>query len=355
VSNTTVLCSGAEPRFDTFARPRKRALGRVDPHDGVHMRAPIVHCARMTLRTSALAIVLALTVSCADTKQLVLLEPSDVSEPAAAHDAGEPARDPSQSDASGARADAEITAVDAGPSPSAGPQLGADATTAQTAMNLTQPVLRYDFTGVGSVVRDMAGRADGRVLGESALDGSGSLTLDGVDDYVDLPNGVVSRLTSATFVAWVEWRGGICWQRVFDFGSSDAGENASGNAVDSLFLTPSSCNDGQLLARAEFFRRGAAFMAGSGSSLPQRRLVQVALTFDGERGSMELYVEGARISKTDANFALSEIDDVNNWLGRSQWRQDQYASIRYEEFRIYDRALGSQEIRRLAAKGPDTL
>src|SRR4051812_38010382 len=50
---------------------------------------------------------------------------------------------------------------------------------------------RYGFEGQGTRVVDSVGSADGSVEGGAVLDGAGHLTLDGKDDYVNLPNGLV--------------------------------------------------------------------------------------------------------------------------------------------------------------------
>jgi hypothetical protein len=50
---------------------------------------------------------------------------------------------------------------------------------------------------------------------------------------------------------------------------------------------------------------------------------------------------------------LEAIDDVNNWLGRSQWRQDFNLPGAYNEFRIYDSALSSADVAAIYALGPD--
>ena len=97
---------------------------------------------------------------------------------------------------------------------------------------------RYSFDGEGTQVVDSVGSADGSLQNGAVLDGAGHVTLDGKDDYVNLPNGLLSGLTDATLVAWLAWSGGPEWQRVFDFGSTDAGEDMVGNATSSLFLTP---------------------------------------------------------------------------------------------------------------------
>ncbi|HEU4577657.1 MAG TPA: hypothetical protein VFS67_05350, partial [Polyangiaceae bacterium] len=81
-------------------------------------------------------------------------------------------------------------------------------------------VHRYSFDGSGAAVLDSAGDAHGSVQ-DGQLSGTGELALDGDDQFVDLPNGIVSALQSATFEAWVDWAGGSRWQRIFDFGDSD--------------------------------------------------------------------------------------------------------------------------------------
>src|SRR5438477_9080348 len=76
---------------------------------------------------------------------------------------------------------------------------------------------RYSFNEAsGTVAKDSVGGADGTLLGGASLSG-GKVTLDGNDGYVDLPNGIISKLTDATFEAWVTFSGeGGAWQRVFD-------------------------------------------------------------------------------------------------------------------------------------------
>jgi hypothetical protein len=214
-------------------------------------------------------------------------------------------------------------------------------------------VLRYDFGGEGTVVRDRAGDADATLMGGATLDGMGGVNLDGSDDYVDLPNGVLSRLHSVTLAAWLTWRGGPCWQRVFDFGSNDAGEGQMGNGLTSLFLTPASCNARVLYASAEF-HGGSRYVIVHDAALPQGVPAFVALTFDADRSLMTLYLDGAPVGQRAADFRLADIDDVNNWLGRSQWVQD-YAPLRarYDEFRIYDGALDAAEIAAIHERGPD--
>ena len=106
---------------------------------------------------------------------------------------------------------------------------------------------RYSFSDApgSATVKDSVGTAPGTLHGGATLNGNGTLTLDGSDGYVDLPNGLISQLTNATFEAWVTFSGeGGAWQRVFDFGSNANGEDQQGTGRTYLFLTPRTGNAG---------------------------------------------------------------------------------------------------------------
>jgi hypothetical protein len=213
--------------------------------------------------------------------------------------------------------------------------------------------LRYDFAGEGTQVKDLVGTRDAVLRGDAQLDARGGVELDGYNDYVDLPNGVLSGYTSATIMAWLDWHGGYCWQRVFDFGSSDAGEDRVGNATSSLFLTPASCPAQVVTSMTE--RSGEQQALSANSMFPVNQRVQVVLVVDGERGEVSLYIDGKHEATSPHLHALEELDDVNNWLGRSQWVQDANLNARYDELRIYDTALDARTIELLDYLGPDAL
>jgi hypothetical protein len=241
---------------------------------------------------------------------------------------------------------AEPSAEDAGRPAAPEPEPEADASQPDGAL-----VLRYDFAGTGTLVEDLVGSDDAQLVGGAVLDGSGGITLDGTDDFIDLPNGVLSRLTSVTIAIWLRWRGGVCWQRIFDFGSNDRGEGDVGNGLTSLYLTPANCIDGSYFASIELPSQRHDVSAGE--RFPEDRLAQAVLRFDADTSRLAIFVDGARVGAGDAPFDLSEIDDVNAWLGRSQWIQDRYLAARYEELRIYDRALSDAEVAATFTRGPD--
>jgi hypothetical protein len=212
-------------------------------------------------------------------------------------------------------------------------------------------ILRYDFSGEGTLVIDRAGNFDGHVLGGATLDGEGGVVLDGKDDYVDMPNHLLSPLTDVTLVSWLQWSGDFCWERIFDFGNNDHGEDEIGSGAISLFLTAAACSDSCPLARAEF--TSSAYEVHMPNRLPIDRSVQTAFVLDANRGIFALYVDGQQVAQARAGFELRWIDDINNWLGRSQWVQDRNMHGRYDEFRIYAAALSAEDIADLYERGPD--
>lgn len=214
---------------------------------------------------------------------------------------------------------------------------------------------RYSFNGEGTQVPDSIGSADATVIG-TELTGSGSLVLAGGDteQYVDLPNGIVSSLQSATFEAWLTWGGGNSWQRIFDFGVSEEGEDVQGIGQSYLFLTPLHGGDPGSL-RLAYTSNGNTneVIVDANESLPMDTPSHVAAVVDSDNSQVSLYLDGAFQASNELSEPLSAINDVNNWLGRSQFVADDELSGTLDEFRIYGAALSSEDIRISYAAGPD--
>jgi len=221
---------------------------------------------------------------------------------------------------------------------------------------------RYRFEGTGATVVDDVGTANGSVE-NGQLSGSGAVVLDNTgnaENYVNLPNGIVSALDSATFEAWVVWDGGDPWQRIFDFGSSNDGEDERGGGQEYIFLATDSANDSSTpnVMRVAFRSPGSAGeqQLNVGPPLASGVEKHVAVVMNGQAGSMALYVDGAlqdSIQSDDLIGQLSTITDNNNWLGRSQFSADAGFEGSLLEFRIYDRVLNAQQIALSFDLGPD--
>ncbi len=210
---------------------------------------------------------------------------------------------------------------------------------------------RYSFEGDGNAVLDSKGAAHGQLLG-AKLPGTGALPLAGgrTGEYVNLPNGIVSGLNDATFEAWLTWNGGGSWQRIFDFGGSTAGEDMPAGGSSYLFLTTSSSPDTvRMLSsslRVAYSQNGVGDeeTCNGAAPFPIGVATHVAVIVDPAAETMSLYQDGVLLNECPLTRPLSAIDDVDNWLGRSNFNADEELSGSYDEFRIYAAALTASEI-----------
>ncbi len=220
-------------------------------------------------------------------------------------------------------------------------------------------VHHYDFEGTGTAVKDRVGTADGVIARNatlSKLDGKGVVLLGGGDTgaYVDLPNGLISKLTNATLEAWVTWGGGPANQRIFDFGDiTDPDENKQGTGKSYLFLSPEQ-HDGSI--ETTFSSNGTNSLdhvsVEPGPALSQS-LSQVVVVADSDANQLRLYVNGSKVGEQPWTAELSAIRDINVWLGRSQWGNDPELNAVFHDFRIYDAALSDAQIASCFVAGTD--
>ncbi len=253
---------------------------------------------------------------------------------------------------------------------SPGGQAGAPSDPADCGVDATTPsdglLHRYSFDGTGTQAKDSVGSADGQLYdipegnalpeaGPGAvLDGSGQLVLSG-SGYVNLPNGLISALQNVTVVTWVKWSNGAGYQRIFDFGLGGDGEdqpNQDKPVLSYLALSPwGGASRLQLLTKGP---AGGEVRLQSTGELKGGLPHQVAVVVVGS-SHVELYLDAAQVGRADITFALSDIQDVNDWLGRSQYAIDPPFTGSIDEFRIYGRQLSACEIEALNVAGPDAL
>jgi hypothetical protein len=162
--------------------------------------------------------------------------------------------------------------------------------------------------------------------------------LDGSNDHVTLPTGVVSGLTDFTISAWVRLDTIGTWSRVFDFGSGTSNylfftAAGPGGAPRFAIRTPS--------VGEQVIDGSAPLSAGAWTHL--------ALTLPGTTGT--LYVNGNAVG-SNRRISLDPSDLGNttaNFIGKSQWA-DPYLDGLVDDFRIYGSALKSAEIVALASQ-----
>jgi hypothetical protein len=268
---------------------------------------------------------------------------------------------------------------------------------------------RYAFNGTGTAVVDSAagGDADGESVNVE-LSGQGTLPLAGLtsDQYAGLPNRILSTLPegapttgSITLEAWLQWSGGPAWQRIFDFGENDGPlEGEQGTVgLSYLFLTPRTPNEPLLVGaspqnaklRVAYRRPGSSefeVTLDADIAMPSGVVTHVAVVIDGTLKRMSLYVDGklnngiahfrnprdpaftsmrgvydwsAPVASGDGGMVtppaidLTVVQDINNWLGRSQFEADNELQATYYEFRIYGAALTPELVDISHKGGPD--
>lgn len=237
---------------------------------------------------------------------------------------------------------------------------------------------RYSFSGTpddsapeSTVIVDSVGMADGEVLGTGALfDATGtSLILPGGADadgggYVNLPNGILSTIpnvdtTGVTLEVWMTNNATTAWVRAFDFGNNTAGEgNASTTQTSTIDLIARRSGGGEVwteftLSRAAF---GTQELRGN-STIALDTLAHLVLTLDPQTGTRHLYLDGVSIGSDTIAFdnnSIAALDDVNNWLGRSN-AADNRLQGSFDEVRIHSGIMTASQVVTNNLAGPDTI
>lgn len=246
----------------------------------------------------------------------------------------------------------------------------------------------------GTTVTDSVGGQDAVVRGQGATFASGVITLPGnstgnqapatVSAYMDLPNGIISSKTHLTVELWVAPAGHRSFQRLFDFGRvvqagdgfgaageiTGSGTTAPGvtQASDALTLTLSrETNLNQQRFEAKLNGQtnnadpaGLYRLADTSLATTAGTTYHYAMTFEDGVGSfgtvggrLSWFRNGVAIATRDVGFRLNQIEDVNNWLGRSLWSGDSGTFAAYDEVRIHDQALTLEEINASRTLGPN--
>jgi hypothetical protein len=167
----------------------------------------------------------------------------------------------------------------------------------------------------------------------------GALQFDGTNDYVNLPIGpLISTLRSTSLTIWANFQAGGSWTRIWDFGS--------GEGVN-MFLTPAQGTTGAM--------RFAITTAGNGaeSQLTAPAILaagwhHIAVVINGDSRAMQLFLDGNVVANGTAAVLPTNLGNTTqNWLGRSQYSADGYYRGMLDDFRIFDRTLTQDEVRKV--------
>ncbi|MDH7599059.1 MAG: AbfB domain-containing protein [Sedimentisphaerales bacterium] len=205
-------------------------------------------------------------------------------------------------------------------------------------------VAYYPFEGDA---KDLSGKGyHGQLINDATFTDSmpqlgRALLLDGVNDYVELPIGnLISTLESITVCTWVNFdtTSSGSWVRIFDFGTG---------TDKYMFMTPRQGTTGAM----RFAITIGSNTAESGMNGPRTLPAgwhHVAAVIDGAARTMRIYVDGEVVASGTTAVLPKDLGvTTQNWLGRSQWSGDGYYQGLIDDFRIYNKALSTSEIRYL--------
>ena len=219
----------------------------------------------------------------------------------------------------------------------------AGALTSVAAADVTDGLLlRYDLTQTsGTTVADSSGNGrDGTLTNGGTWTGTGGLVLDGTDDYVKLPNNLMTGLSAITVSADVY----VATDQATPFFIWGLGNTASGSA-----------GTGYLMASGNAFRAAITTTNWSGEKVTSRssggnlaRGVWKTVTYTQTGTTGTLYEDGAQVGQNTAVSVLpSQVGGgvtTNNLLGKSNYSSDHNLKGKLRNFRIYNRALDASEV-----------
>lgn len=257
---------------------------------------------------------------------------------------------------------------------------------------------RYSFNDTpgpthnnSTVITDSVGGAHGLIKGANGFFTGTALSLPGGSHaaggaYVDLPDGMISSITTdATFEAWYTITSSSNWSRIFDFGDSgsgieitEAGISPPGPAGDTIFFSPQRANS---LAAQRFSIEndnaegpiigvvGGEVSTGNtpNVSTPIGQQVHVAAVIakdaDGDGPNqfprLTVFMNGLQVAAVNGTAAtphqLANLNDINNWLGKSNYPVDLQFAGELDEFRIHDHAFTAGEAGRNNILGPNIM
>ncbi|MEZ4959932.1 MAG: DNRLRE domain-containing protein, partial [Saprospiraceae bacterium] len=211
-----------------------------------------------------------------------------------------------------------------------------DNTTASSNL-LLNPNFQYDFE---NNTNDNTGSNNGTAYnGPTYSTGQigQAINLDGVNDYVALPSGILNSYNDITIACWVKWDDNTSndWERIFDFGD---------NTTRYMYLTPSSSSNTMRFAITTSSSGGEQYIQTT--ALTTGQWTHVAITLNGNTGT--IYVNGVAASTGTISIDPSSITPTLNYIGRSQWSADPYFDGKIDDFRIYGSALSASQISSLA-------
>ena len=210
---------------------------------------------------------------------------------------------------------------------------------------------RWSFNEAsGTTVSDSIGTANGTLSASGATLGGGSVTLDGLSGYVNLPPNLITGYDAVTFETWVNINSATINNlnaRLFAFGS-----------VDNLNEVGFTARSGGMNTFLRYFGPTGSVVDEQGGTLAMDLEFHIVGIFNPPGGTVDLYVNGIwQNTATNFTFSLATITNSVSRLGAvltNDLSTAVFTAAAFNEFRIYNGALDLMGIRTSFAAGPET-
>lgn len=171
---------------------------------------------------------------------------------------------------------------------------------------------------------------------------NGALKFNGTNGYIDAPDAVYFNGGDFTVSAWVREFSYKSWSRLFDFGNGQANNN--------VLLALSQGTNGRPQGEVYLNTTSGGTAASGATTIPLNAWTHIVFTYTS--GTGRVYRNNAQIASGTIT-APQNILRTLNYIARSNWSGDAYADAAFDDFRIYDRALTSMEIKSLYMEQQD--
>lgn len=213
--------------------------------------------------------------------------------------------------------------------------------------NTTQAnmLLWYKFdSNIGTTITDYSGKNyDGTLVGGTTWTGNGdSVTFNGTDGYVKIPNGILKGQNNVTISSLVKINKSVTNSWIFGFGTDsnkyillNSQTKDSGGSVRGA-ITTGSWQQEQWVQSA--------------STLPLNVWTNVTLVLSGDTNTETLYVDGTQVGQNpNMTISTSELydatKDYSGYIGKSLYNGDPLLNGQVADFRVYNKALSANEIK----------
>ncbi|KXH25628.1 glycosyl hydrolase family 43 [Colletotrichum salicis] len=214
-----------------------------------------------------------------------------------------------------------------------------EASATRRAVEADGEILRYDFSAVdGTTLQDASGNGNNAVINGGATVVDGALTFDGVDDFIKLPNNILSGVEDVAIEVQVLLDASQTTP-YFIYGIGNPAADGNGNGY--LFTTGSpyraSITTGNWTGEKS---------VASSSSLPTGSWLHLVYTISGR--TSVIYLNGYEVARNeDVNIDPENIGNgvtTANYIGKSVYSSDKLFKGQIRQFAIFNRSLTAAEV-----------